>query len=140
MKGQALLQRQGWLLQNQLNPFPISGQLALSDQGHLSFTLDQSSAQCHLGWLEKALGTSNLKERIERGEPSAVFNLPVAGRKIAFPMRLGGYGMTVSDESRSWTVCLNYPSGGASQIFNIIGGRKTSKPWKEALAAGGAQT
>lgn len=135
-----MLERQGWLLQNQMNPFPISGQLALSDGGRLSFTLDQSSAQCRLGWLEKALETGNLKERIEGGEQPVVFDLPVAGRKIAFPMRLGGYGMTVGDEKRSWTVCLNYPSGGATQILNIVGGRKTSKPWKEAFAAGGAKT
>jgi hypothetical protein len=135
-----LLQRQGWLLQNQMNPFPISGQLVLSDDGRLSFTLDASSAQARLGWLEKALGTSNLKERIEGGEQPGVFDLPVAGRKVAFPMRLGGYGMTIADESRSWTVCLDYPSGGASQIFYIMKGKKTSKPWKDALAAGGAHT
>ena len=135
-----MLERQGWLMQNQLNPFPISGQLALSDEGLLSFTLDESSAKAHMGWLEKALGTSNLKERIEGGDHPAVFNLPVAGRKIGFPKRLGGYGMTVSDEARSWTVCFNYPSGGASQILNIFGGSKTTKPWKQAFAAGGAQT
>jgi hypothetical protein len=135
-----LLQRQGWLLQNQLNPFPISGQLVLSDQARLSFTLDESSGQCRLGWLEKALGTSSLKERIEGGERPVVFDLPVAGRKVAFPMRLGGYGMTVGDEARSWTVCLNYPSGGASQILYIMKGKKTAKPWKDALTAGGANT
>jgi hypothetical protein len=123
-----------------MNPFPISGQLVLSDEARLSFTLDESSAQSRLGWLEKALGTSNLKERIEGGERPVVFDLPVSGRKIAFPMRLGGYGMTVGDEGRSWTVCLNYPSGGASQIFYIMKGKKTAKPWKEAFAAGGAHT
>ena len=134
------MQRQGWLLQNQLNPFPISGQLTLSDEGRLSFTLDESSAKCFLGWLDKALGTSNLKERIESGERPEVFDVSVAGRKIAFPKRLGGYGMTISDETRSWTVCLDYPSGGASQILYIMRSRKTSKPWKEALAAGGAKS
>lgn len=134
-----MLQRRGWLLQSQLNPFPIPGDLSLSDEGRLSFTLDASSAKSVLGWLEKALGASNLKQRIQSGERPVVFDLPVAGRKIAFPKRLGGYGMRVSDESRSWIVCLDYPSGGASQLLYIFRSSKTSRPWKEALAAGGAQ-
>jgi hypothetical protein len=33
-----MLEREAYLLQNQLNPFPIGGKLVLSDDGRLSFS------------------------------------------------------------------------------------------------------
>jgi hypothetical protein len=136
-----LLERTAYLLQNQMNPFPVSGQLSLSETGQLRFVLDASSANSHLGWVQKEIGMQDLKQRVELGEQPVIFDLPVAKRKILWPLRLGGYGMTVADGGRKWTVTLNYPSGGGiSQLLNIGKSSSTSKPWKEALAAAGANT
>lgn len=64
-----MLEQHSYLLHNQMNPFPISGQLTLSDDGELSFRLDDKAAQASLGWLEKATGISGLKALIQGGEP-----------------------------------------------------------------------
>ncbi len=134
-----MLERDTYLLQNQLNPFPISGQLVLTDEGHLSFTLDEKAAQASLGWLETVLGEDGLKARIESGERPVAFDLPVSGRKITWPKSLGNYGFKLHDDGRDWVVTLNYPSGGGVwQLINIFKSGGTSKPWKEALAAAGA--
>ncbi len=63
-----MLEQHSYLLHNQMNPFPISGQLTLSDDGELSFRLDEKAAQASLGWLEKATGISGLKALIQGGE------------------------------------------------------------------------
>jgi hypothetical protein len=134
-----MLEQDSYLLQNQLNPFPISGKLVLADDGHLRFTLDEKAAGASLGWLEKVLGADELKSRIEAGERPVVFDVPVAGRKFAWPKSLGGYAMKFEDDQRKWIVSLNYPSGGGVwQLINMINNRGTAKPWKEALAAAGA--
>jgi hypothetical protein len=49
-----LLEQESYLLQNQMNPFPVSGSLTLDDQGRLSFALNEKAAGAALGWLEKA--------------------------------------------------------------------------------------
>lgn len=131
-----MLEQDSYLLQNQLNPFPISGQLVLDDDGRLSFTLDANAAVAALGWLEKALDTDGLKERVNGGERPVAFELPVAGRKISWPKSLGGYGMKIEDERRNWIVTLNYPSGGGIwQLINLIKSKGTAKPWRDAFAA-----
>ena len=63
------LQQDAYLLQNQMNPFPVSGSLVLDDAGTLSFTLDAKAAGAALGWLEKATGDDGLKAKIEAGTP-----------------------------------------------------------------------
>ena len=124
-----MMEQDSYLLQNQVNPFPISGQLVLDDDGHLRFSLDEGAAGCKLGWLEKATGEQGPKERIEGGERPVMFDLSVAGRKISWPMSLGGYGLKFEDDQRKWTVTLNYPSGGAIwQLINMAGSRGTTPP------------
>jgi hypothetical protein len=134
-----MLEQDSYLLQNQMNPFPISGQLVLDDDGRLRFTLDEKAAAASLGWLEKALGSDGLKERIQGGERPLIFDVAVQGRKISWPKSLGGYAMKIEDHDRKWIVSLNYPSGGGLwQMINMVGAKSTTKPWKEALAAAGA--
>ena len=131
-------EKTAYLLQNQLNPFPVSGELTL-EGSRLRFALDEKAAEANLGWLEKALATEGLKDRIKRGERPVVFDLDVQGRKISWPASLARIGMKIPDEDRNWFVSLDYPSNGAIwQTLNIIGGGKRSKPWKEALSSAGA--
>jgi phosphate uptake regulator len=136
-----MIEETAYLLQNQMNPFPVSGQLELDEaRGRLRFTLDEKAAEANLGWLEKALQTEGLKERIRSGERPIAFDLAVAGRRIKWPASLARVGMKVPDEARNWFVSLDYPSGGAIwQLMNLMGGGSKSRPWKEALAAAGAE-
>ncbi|MDQ6778813.1 MAG: hypothetical protein M3071_21885 [Actinomycetota bacterium] len=133
-----MLEQDSFLLQNQLNPFPISGKLVLDDEGKLSFTLDEKAAGASLGWLEKATGTDGMKERIAGGERPVVFDFYVSRAKISWPKTLGGYAMKIEAGDRKWIVSLNYPSGGAVwQTINMIKGSGTSKPWKQAFKEAG---
>ena len=88
-----MLEQGSYLLQNQMNPFPIPGKLVLDDSGRLSFTLFDKAAGAALGWLEKHLGTDSLKERITAGDHPVAFDVLVAGRKVAWPSTLGGYAL-----------------------------------------------
>lgn len=134
-----MLEQDSYLLQNQMNPFPISGRLTLDDHGELSFRLDEKAAQASLGWLERAMGREGLKESILGGTAPVVFNLPVSGHKIRWPKLLGGYAMKFSTDDRTWIVSLNYPSGGGLwQMINMVRSGSTTKPWKHALDAAGA--
>jgi hypothetical protein len=134
-----VLEQDSYLLQNQLNPFPVSGQLLLNDDGVLSFTLDEKAAGASLGWLEKELGADGLADRIKQGERPQVFAFPLAGAKVSWPKTLGGYAMKIDAPDRKWIVSLNYPSGGGVwQMLNMISSRGTTRPWKEAIAAAGA--
>jgi hypothetical protein len=134
-----MLEQDSYLLQNQMNPFPVAGTLTLGEDGTLSFALGEKAAGASLGWLEKVLGTDSLKEKLEAGERPVAFQLPVAGHKFAWPKTLGGYAMKFDDGERKWIVSLNYPSGGGVwQAINMINSGKTAKPWKQALAAAGA--
>jgi hypothetical protein len=138
-KEASMLEQDSYLLQNQLNPFPISGRLVLDDQGRLSFALDEKAAGASLGWLEKAIGSDGLKARIESGERPEIFNVAVAGRKVRWPKTLGGYAMKIEDGERDWIVSLNYPSGGALwQTINMLRAGGVTKPWKQGLKDAGA--
>lgn len=132
--------KKAYLLQNQVNPFPICGDLVLDDGGNLSFTLNEDAAGASLGWLEKAIGQDNLKDRIQGGERPVVFNVPVKDKKIAWPLSLARMGMKFEDGDRKWVVSLEQPNNGAIlQTLSILEGGKRSKPWKEALAEAGAK-
>ena len=134
-----MLERDAYLLQNQMNPFPVPGKLSLTDDARLIFALDARAADASVGWLEKALEQEGLKDRVAAGEQPTVFDIPVAGHKITWPASLGGYAMKVQGGDRSWIVSLDYPSSGALwQTISIFKARGTSKPWKEALASAGA--
>ncbi len=134
-----MLEQDSYLLQNQMNPFPVSGKLLLDDRGELSFALDEKAAGASLGWLEKATGSEGLKARIQAGERPVVFNLRVSGRKISWPKTLGGYAMKIEADDRKWIVSLNYPSGGGIwQMINMAKSGGTTKPWKQALKEAGA--
>ena len=129
-----------FLLQNQLNPFPVAGVCTLTDEGQLTFTLSPKAAGASLGWLEKQVGREGLKEAIEGGEAVEVFSFPISGVTVKWPKTLGGYAMKIEGPDRTWIVSLNYPSGGALwQTINMIKSSGTTKPWKDALAAAGAK-
>jgi hypothetical protein len=90
-----MIQEKAYLLQNQMNPFPIAGTLELDESaGRLKFTLNPAAAEANLGWLEKTLGTDGLKARIQGGERPVAFDLDLKGRKVSWPSTLARIGMS----------------------------------------------
>lgn len=135
-----MYEQETYLLQNQLNPFPVAGNLKIDDDGQLSFVLAPKAAGASLGWLEKELKQDDLKAKIESGDLVTAFSFPVSGVTIKWPKTLGGYAMKIDGPDRTWIVSLNYPSGGGVwQMINMVNAKKTTKPWKDALATAGAK-
>lgn len=125
---------QAWLLQNRVNPFPISGALAL-EAGRLSFTLDAMAADASLGWLEEELGRDDLKARLEAGETIRAFDHPLGEVEASWPLTGGGAMLIVTAPERKWVISYDHPSGGSiSQTLSLITGRKKAKEWKKAIA------
>jgi hypothetical protein len=125
---------QAWMLQSRINPFPISGALALED-GRLSFTLGRLAAEASLGWLEDQLESRGLKERIESGEQIVAFDHALSDCKVSWPLTGGGATMVVEAPERKWVVSYDHPSAG--QTLSVFSGRKKAKLWKKALAEAG---
>lgn len=132
-----LREDQAWLLQSRVNPFPISGALAL-ENGRISFTLDAQAAEASLGWLEKELEQDDLKSKLSSGERVVAFDCGLDECRVSWPITGGGAMMLVNAPRRKWVVSYDYPSGGAiAQTLSLMSGRKTAKDWKKAIAEAG---
>lgn len=128
------LREAAWLLQNQMNPFPVAGDLVL-DGGRLRFTLTAMAADASLGWLEKELGVADIAAKVKAGETVVAFDLAAQGLDVSWPLSLGKVGMKIKAD-RNWIVSLDYPSGGGLlQAMNMVTGRKKAKAWRAALEA-----
>jgi hypothetical protein len=126
-----------WLLQSRINPFPVSGALALIN-GRISFVLDAAAAESALGWLEEQLGAEDLKSKIESGETITAFDHSLEDCQVSWPLTGGGAMMLVKAPERKWVVSYDYPSGGpVSNTMSLISGRKKAKEMKKALAEAG---
>jgi hypothetical protein len=129
----ALREEQAWMLQSVVNPFPVSGALAL-ESGRISFTLDAKAADASVGWLEKELGIEDIPGTIRAGGPVVAFDLAVADVEVSWPLTLAKAGMKLNTEGRDWIVSFDYPSaGGVVSVLFMSSGRKKAKAWKAAL-------
>ena len=128
-----------WLLQSRINPFPVSGALALSD-GRISFRLDEDAGEASLSWLEKELGLQDIATRLGSGETVVAFDYSLDDCAVSWPITGGGAMMIVRTPSgRKWVVSYDYPSGGSiHQTMSLLTGRRKAKEWKKALAEAGA--
>src|SRR5947209_13088874 len=122
--------QRAYLLKSKLNPFPVMGDLELTDD-RLRFTLGAMAGEAVLGWVEEALDTTNLTERLRGGESVVAFDLPRAGLDVAWPKQFMGSGLELTPpEGRSWLVTLTYPSGGLFTTYKTMRERPTFKAWK----------
>lgn len=130
---------QAWLLQNRINPFPVSGALTL-EGGRISFTLDEDAGEAALGWLEKELDSGDIAGRIRGGETVVAFDYALEDCAVSWPITGGGAMMIVrTPGGRKWVVSYDYPSGGSlHQTMTLLTGRRRAKEWKKALAEAGA--
>lgn len=126
-----------WLFQSRINPFPVSGSLALIN-GRISFVLDSMAAEAPLGWLEEQLDNEQIKTQLEAGEKVVAFDHSLEDCQVSWPLTGGGSQMLVKAPERKWVVSYDYPSAGAiSTPLSVISGRKKAKEWKKALADAG---
>jgi hypothetical protein len=132
-------QHECYLMDGQYDQVGTSGLLQLDHDGRLSFTLDkEAGTRGKLKWLEKALATDGLQDRIEAGERVVVFDTRVEGKKLKWPWNFRGRVFKLTDDGgRSWMVSLVTPGGGL--MFLLTSGTGAPEAWKSALAAAGAQ-
>ena len=127
-----------YLMNGQTDQVGTSGMLRLDESGRLSFTLQQDAGtRGKLKWIEKALASSDVHDRVESGEKVVVFDTPVQGKKIKWPWNFRGRVFKIDDdESRSWTVSLVTPGGGL--MYVLTAGTGLPQEWKAALSEAGA--
>jgi hypothetical protein len=128
-----------WLLQSRINPFPVSGALALGE-GRISFTLDEDAGEASLDWLEKELELDDIAALLRSGEKVVAFDYALADCVVSWPITGGGAMMIVrTPGGRKWVVSYDYPSGSSiSQTMSVLTGRSKAREWKKALAEAGA--
>jgi hypothetical protein len=80
-----------YLMNGQYDQAGTRGMLRLEESGRLSFTLDNAvQTRGKLKWIEKALSTSDIHDRVESGEKVVVFDTSVQGKKIKWPWNFRG--------------------------------------------------
>ena len=128
-----------WLLQSRINPFPVSGALAL-DGGRISFTLDADAGEQSLDWLEQELGVEDIGTLLGTGQSVVAFDYALDDCAVSWPITGGGAMMIVrTPGGRKWVVSYDYPSGGSiAQKMSLLTGRSRAREWKKALAEAGA--
>ena len=128
-----------WLLQSRINPFPVSGALAL-EGGRISFILDEDAGEASLGWLEQELEVEGIADSLRSGETVVAFDYSLDDCAVSWPITGGGAMMIVrTPGGRKWVVSYDYPSGGSiSQTMSLLTGRSRAREWKKALAEAGA--
>jgi hypothetical protein len=128
-----------YLINGQNDQVGTRGVLRLEESGRLNFTLDKDSgSRGKLKWVEKALGATDVHDRLESGEEVVVFDTSIQGKKIKWPWNFRGRVFKVEDdEGRSWTVSLVTPGGGL--MYVLTAGTGLPQEWKAALSEAGAK-
>lgn len=84
-------------------------------------------------WVEKALGISDLRSRLQAGEAVAVFDFRRDQLKIKWLKQFLKAGFSVSEGgSRSWLVSLVYPTG-ILALVEVVDGWDVHHQWRWAL-------
>ena len=125
-----------YLLQNQLNPFPVASHLELAGST-LTCTLRPMAVEAFTGWIEKAIDNPSVRHQLEAGSAVTVFAIDVNGLEIAWPKQFAGSAMKIMAPDREWLVSLVYPTGALAAV-KMFTNRKESKSWRNALIAAGA--
>jgi hypothetical protein len=126
-----------WLIKSRTNPFPVQGEMDLSD-GRVTVTVT-GGKDCTAGMrehLEEQAGVPGLADRLATGEAIQVLEFDPAAAEASFPVTAGGYIAKVEVGDKTWYIALAYPAGGGIQnVLSMKKGRKLAKVWKDALGA-----
>jgi hypothetical protein len=116
-----------YLVENRLNPISTRAALELTDD-NLRCTVKEYSK-----WVEKALGISDLRSRLQAGEAVAAFDFRRDQLKIKWLKQFLKAGFAVSEgSSRRWLVSLVYPTG-IMALVEVVDGWDVHNEWRRAL-------
>jgi hypothetical protein len=116
-----------YLVENRLNPISTRAALELTDD-NLRCTVKEYSK-----WVEKALGISDLRSRLQAGEAVAAFDFRRDQLKIKWLKQFLKAGFSVSEgSSRRWLVSLVYPTG-IMALVEVVDGWDVHNEWRRAL-------
>ena len=108
-------------MENRLNPISTRAALELTDD-NLRCTVKEYSK-----WVEKALGISDLRSRLQAGEAVAAFDFRRDQLKIKWLKQFLKAGFSVSEGgSRRWLVSLVYPTGIMALVEVVAAGTSTT--------------
>jgi hypothetical protein len=116
-----------YLVENRLNLISTRATLELTDD-NLRCTVKEYSK-----WVEKALGISDLRSRLQAGEAVAAFEFRRDQLKITWLKQFLKAGFSVSEGgSRRWLVSLVYPTG-VMALVEVVDGWDVHSEWRRAL-------
>jgi hypothetical protein len=116
-----------FLVENRLNPISTRATLELTDD-NLRCTVKEYSK-----WVEKALGISDLRSRLQAGEAVVAFDFRRDQLKIKWLKQFLNAGFSVSEGgSRRWLVSLVYPTG-VMALVEVVDGWDVHNEWRRAL-------
>lgn len=116
-----------FLVKNRLNRTSTRAALELTDD-NLRCTVKEYSK-----WVEKALGISDLRPRLQAGEAVAAFDFRRDQLKITWLKQFLSAGFSVSEgTSRCWLVSLVYPIG-ILALVEMVDGCDAHREWRRAL-------
>ena len=116
-----------YLVENGLNPISTRAALELTDD-NLRCTVKEYSK-----WVEKALGISDLKSRLQAGEAVAAFDFRRDRLKVKWLKQFLNAGFEVSEGgSLRWLVSLVYPTG-VLALVEVVDGWDVHNQWRRAL-------
>ena len=116
-----------YLVESRLRPISTRAALELTDD-NLRCTVKEYS-----GWVEKALGISDLRSRLQAGEAVAAFDFRRDQLKIKWLKQFLKAGFSVSEGgSRRWLVSLVYPTG-IMALVEVVDGWDVHHEWRRAL-------
>ena len=116
-----------FLVKNRLNAISTRAELELTDH-NLRCTVKEYST-----WVEKALGISDLKSRLQAGEAVAAFDFRRDRLKVKWLKQFLNAGFEVSEGgSFRWLVSLVYPTG-VLALVEVVDGWDVHNQWRQAL-------
>jgi hypothetical protein len=110
-----------YLVENRFNPISARAALELTDD-NLRCTVKEYSK-----WVEKALGISDLRSRLQAGEAVAAFDFRRDQLKIKWLKQFLKAGFSVSEGSS-----LVYPTG-IMALVEVVDGWDVHHEWRRAL-------
>ena len=116
-----------YLVKNRLHPVATRAVLELTDDSLRCAVMEYSE------WVEKALGISDLRPRLQAGESVVAFAFRRDQLKIKWLHQFLNAGFSVGEgSSRRWLVSLVYPTG-LIALVEAVDGWDVHHEWQRAL-------
>ena len=125
-----------WLTRSGTDQSPAEGELALVD-GRIQLAFAGPLPKKTVQWLEEQQGESGLDERLKRGEPVTVLDVPRSEADAKFTSPVVTPGVRLRVDGQLWRLWFMKP-GGPGAFKALVGAApaaKAKRQWREALGA-----